>query len=610
MSKELEQLRERIKDLRKRDTQSVSVPTTVQAYDGMSVEEYREISLLYGTNIKGMKECRPNMENRLNYVQSTVKIMFALDQEKLKQQYAELVESNACLRTAYYCSKKQKCYQIQLKTQSEAIRFFDLSEKSEEEAMDIVREGIFSDRRRNFRLERDPLIRVLVFRVKASLHYALISQVCEDDGSEKAALVIHKLFGQYLVYKEGRDAQDAYKVWTPTQERYWKNYLRDLGRRQYVPGYIENDEIYRKGVWRCITDQDFYENLCRLSERTKTHINDIMEAAWAILLHRFYDEEDILFGAAGGHEYSGILPIRTIIDDKIKAVRVIIGISERNRGMIEQGTLSLGQLEKGLALSESLINHMLSFSNMALVETTKASKKEAKEKRIIVANYMEERWDFCLHIRVIAGRIALNCIYNQNSYEAVSVQAVLDTYLDLLRQISADEQQLIGSYQMSGFHRIEDHTEEKEKQYLQRVLALSEHPAFGTLPAEELEQLALAAQLQPCAAYDVILAEGEEIENVAFIMEGSVRISRAGKDGWERPILLLKKDQMLTGKWILNDKSADFTTLSNSPDTTLMLIPIPVMESLMGRYPAVARAIFEMENERYLKVVRLWMNAD
>lgn len=495
MKSELEELKEQVKKLRDRTEESVVIPRTEKVFEGMFVEEYREMNLLYGTNIQSISECRTNMENRLNYVQSTAKVMYALDPEAVKKQYLELVESSACLRTSYFNTKKNQCYKVQLKSQTGSIHFYDLSGTSQEEAVDTVKENIFADRRKGFRLEREPLVRVLLFKVNTSLYYVLISQVCEDDGSEKASLIIHKLFGQYLVYKEGREAHDLKRKWTAAEERYWKDYLQDLGKRQFVPGHIESDEAYRKGVCRMISNDMLYEQLNDMAMRKKIEINDIMEAAWAILLHRYDQNDDILFGASGDHEGSGIVPIRTTVGDYMKSLRVIMSVSDRNRGIEQHNNLTISQLEKGLALNEPLINHLLNFSNMALVEETKPSKEQKNAGKISVVTYTEERWDFCLHIRVLAGKVAFNCIYNQSHYEPESVQAVLEAYMSLLQQITTDEQGQVGKLQTDQLSRIENHKEEREKQYLKRVLILAENPVFSKLPAEELEKLALSAQI-------------------------------------------------------------------------------------------------------------------
>ncbi|MDO5573509.1 MAG: condensation domain-containing protein [bacterium] len=610
MKSELEELKGQVKKLRSRAEESVVIPRTEKVFEGMFVEEYQEMSLLYGTNIQNVSACRFQAKNRMNYVQSTVKIMYALDHEAMKRQYQELVESSVCLRTAYYNTKKNRCYKVQLKSQTGSIRFYDLSGSSQEKAEDTVRENIFADRRRGFQLEREPLVRVLLFKINQNLYYALISQVCEDDGSEKASLIIKKLFGQYLVYKEGKEAYNVDRAWSVAEKRYWKDYLQDLGKRQFVPGHIESDEVYHKGVCRMISDDTLYDTLNEMAVRKKIGINDVMEAAWAILLHRYAQDEDILFGASGDREGGGIVPIRTMVGDYMKSLRVVMSVSGRNRGIEEHKELTISQLEKGLALNEPLINHLLSFNNMALVETTKPSKEKKNTGEISVVTYTEERWDFCLNIRVLSGKVAFNCIYDQSHYEPESVQAVLEAYMSLLRQITEDEQKQVGELRTEEFSRIEDIQEEREKQYLRRVIMLAENPVFSSLPAEELEKLALSAQIMQCTEYDVVLTEGEEVEMATFIIEGSVKISKTGKDGWERPILLLKKNQMLTGQWIQEDRHSGFTMTANSMNTTLMHIPIPVMIDLMSRYPGVARACFGMANDRYMRVVKLWMNAD
>ena len=170
-----------------------------------------------------------------------------------------------------------------------------------------------ADRRRGFILTLAPLMRLTLilygentYRLLWTFHHILL------DG-RSFPLVLREVFTIYEALRDGRDVdiQDPppyrdYITWLKEQdpghsEAYWRHKLN--GFRASTPllplevTNSANNGSYHQGVQELRLSAKVTARLNALSQQYHLTVNTFLQGAWALLLHHYSGEEDIVFGA-------------------------------------------------------------------------------------------------------------------------------------------------------------------------------------------------------------------------------------------------------------------------------------------------------------------------
>lgn len=129
---------------------------------------------------------------------------------------------------------------------------------------------------------------------------------------------------------------------------------------------------------------------------------------------------------------------------------------------------------------------------------------------------------------------------------------------------------------------------------------------IGYLFSRELtDEILRTGKIKTISEGTVLLNAGEEILNIPFILDGSVKISRENENGEE--ILLYYIESGDTCAMTLQccvRKSRSEIRATALEETTILIIPIQYMEEWMNKYPSWRSYILESYHQRMTELMQ------
>lgn len=265
-----------------------------------------------------------------------------LDVTLLRQAWELVVERHAILRTLFVWEKRKQPLQVVRRTVSLPWQELDWRNLPEAEKQTSLEHFLAEDRRKGVDLTKAPLMRFAVLRLSDtdlrlvwSRHHLLLdgwsvaivlndlndfyTQLIAGKAASIKAKAAPPLFQDYIAWLQQQDANAA--------EKFWRDYLAGFSEATPLPSdrpTSRKDEYYvEKEIW---LSEEATDQLRQLARTYRLTINTIVQAAWALLLHRYSGKDEILFGAtvagrpyelAGVSEMVGVfintLPVRMSI---------------------------------------------------------------------------------------------------------------------------------------------------------------------------------------------------------------------------------------------------------------------------------------------------------
>ncbi len=230
-----------------------------------------------------------------------------------KQVWQRAMESHAALRTLFMWERRDKPLQVVRQQVKLPWSEHDWRELSPDEQQQQLEAFLQADRAQGFDLAKAPLMRLTLIRLAEeryqfiwSFHHLLL------DGWS-ASRLINEVFTQYEAFQRGEDLllipsrpYRDYIAWLQRQdlsqaEAYWRQTLRDFATATRLPfdrspgAWSGSEQAYADQQVRlspAITDA-----LQALARQQQVTLNTLVQGAWAILLSRYGDQTDVVFGA-------------------------------------------------------------------------------------------------------------------------------------------------------------------------------------------------------------------------------------------------------------------------------------------------------------------------
>ena len=97
-------------------------------------------------------------------------------------------------------------------------------------------------------------------------------------------------YSDYIEWLERQDREEAY--------HYWKNYLEEYERYIDIPGkHLSVKEEYRQTELEYSLTEAMTEELERIARNNQVTLNIVFQSIWGILLQRYNNTDDVVFGA-------------------------------------------------------------------------------------------------------------------------------------------------------------------------------------------------------------------------------------------------------------------------------------------------------------------------
>lgn len=258
-----------------------------------------------------------NPESIAYLEQATLHFYEYIDVEKMINSFELLQQRFDVLRTAFYYRVASCPKQVVLKFRKLDCTYIDLIEKNERQKKTIIGNYKKNDFKKKFDLEKDSLMRIVIFRenknqftVIWSFHHIIIdgwsiSLLIKElldyyfqliSGAKKEKLIIEvqkrkKEESSFSDYVEKLSTLD-----TTRALKFWSNYLRGYQNIAEFPIRRVNKYAEQVDEIEFLFSEEFTRRLQKKSEQLSVTVSTILETVWGITLQHYTGVEDVVFG--------------------------------------------------------------------------------------------------------------------------------------------------------------------------------------------------------------------------------------------------------------------------------------------------------------------------
>ncbi|EJV73224.1 non-ribosomal peptide synthetase, partial [Bacillus cereus] len=368
-------------------------------------------------------------------LQSEFEIKGNIQLDLLNQAYNVLCNKYQILNTIVLEHWKHPA-QIIVKNRELKVVYQDYSKRSHKEKIyenyvnEIVKGGFNLSKDSLFKLD---LVRMSEdeFRLIVTCHHIII------DGWSNA-IVLNDLFEVYksLAAKNMNLLEDEYKYekyiqWLENQEQeigleYWKEYFKDYNEEITFPSTKIGSYGYIGKELEVELDDDISRKLQNISKAHGITLSTLCQTAWAILLQKYSNVNDIVFGTVVSGRPSEIEEVDKIVGMFINTipVRIKLDIGNTISSILEKTQkasnaskqyehFTLSEIQKLSSLKQNFIHNLMVFENYPERET-----RDNEIDFMVERINGREQTSFDLNvIFMYENKLKFVLMYNENVYE-------------------------------------------------------------------------------------------------------------------------------------------------------------------------------------------------
>lgn len=377
------------------------------------------------------------------------------------------------LRTSIMYKRVREPRQVLLKKRDIEYQYIDMRN------VDDLEEKLTSyskaDIKRGFNLEEDSLLRISVIRCKEGEYriYMCFHHIIMDGWCMSLLMNdIAQLYGQMLEGKEDQvilanmECVTGYEKYVRNQKKkdlkeglkYWNEVLEGYEEQAMIKpeGIAEPTEEEVSIVTRRISKEDT-ETLEQIRRVHGITINTVIEAAWGILLQKYNNVKDVVYGkVVSGREekienvermlglFINTIPIRVELKSGESVVELLKRLQEQALKSMEYSYCPLAEIQKRSDLGSELIQSVFAFENY----------------------YEEDSWNDQLGLEIESAReqtnyplsvtvyeqegLVLNLYYDTEKYAKEEAERILRHFEVVIRQLSMNPGEEVDKLEVIG----------------------------------------------------------------------------------------------------------------------------------------------------------------
>ena len=410
-------------------------------------------------------------------IQTAYEIHGYLDVSAFADAWQQLVDKYTVLRTAFVWDNLEQPLQVVGHKAKISLREHDWQDLPVLEQQEKLAAFLQQDLTTGFNLHQAPLMRLNLIKMRSQgancsqFYYQFIwtyHHLLLDGWS--VPMLIKELLGYYQSLTQKLDLPPTtaipyknYIAWLQQQDRekarkFWREELKNF----YAPTSIgRSNQINRKqnSTYRQKDLQLSVETTYKLEFLAKEHqltLNTLIQAAWAILLHRYSDDNDLVFGATSSGRPPSLAHSQTMIGLMINTLPVRVEIDPQQFLIDWLKQLQTKQIARQEYEYTSLIDlHRVSdvpqdtplFESIVVVENypVESSLKQSLDVLDLRNIQFSEQTNYPLTLyAAVNQRISLKLLYNAQLYEEKAIALYLEHLKTLLEAIASNPKQKVG----------------------------------------------------------------------------------------------------------------------------------------------------------------------
>jgi hypothetical protein len=413
------------------------------------------------------------------FEQCVFEIKGEIDHVILEESFKLLVKRYDVFRTIFRFNKVKKPLQIVLRDRKAQIHYEDVNRLNlDKEALTrFVEEFKRKDIERGFDLTRDLLIRLSLlktgprtFHLIFSFHHTIMDGWC-------LGIVYEDLIDIYVSVKRGKPVNLQpvtpyvnYIRWLEKQDtkeglRFWREYLSGYDKQATLPGSHQVGSVkeYQAEKYRFTIDEKITNALAQIARKNQVTINTVIQTIWGILLQRYNNTYDVVFGTVVSGRPADIHQVEDMVGLFINTIPVRIKSKTGSfSGLIKQiqqnaaaakpyEYLPLIDIQSTSLLKGNLIDHAIAFENYPAKQiATSDNGTNGNHFSFDVEDidvFEQSNYDFNLLISP-GERLHVKCIYNKTVYDKGLIEKLALHFEEIARQVKENPDKDVGEIEI------------------------------------------------------------------------------------------------------------------------------------------------------------------
>jgi amino acid adenylation domain-containing protein len=403
------------------------------------------------------------------FIQYVLGWQAAIESSLLEAGIDKLVERHEIFRTNFIHEGLDQPLQVVLKQRKVEFNYDDISGRPEAEKALYLQECRKNDIKRGFDLSRDMLLRVSLFRVDVnsyymmwSKHYILMDGWCVGIVFNELARIYEGLRTGSPIQLEEVTPYRTFVTWLEKQDKsaafgYWRSYLAGYqhqgGLVPTKPGPVKRlkQGEYNFETYTFEIAAEAIHGARQLAAEGGVTLNTVFQALWGILLQKYNNRDDVVFGAVVSGRPPEIKGIENMVGLFINTVPVRV----KARGDDEFRQLVKKMQENGIAarsydylpfteilaqcqLKENIIDNLMTFQNFVLMEQFKnifnTRGNTAPPSPIETSLFHQSNYNFNIVIMPFTP-FQVTFMYNASAYDEDFLKRIRRHLMEILYQV-------------------------------------------------------------------------------------------------------------------------------------------------------------------------------
>ncbi|NOQ24952.1 MAG: amino acid adenylation domain-containing protein, partial [Bacteroidales bacterium] len=419
------------------------------------------------------------------FVQMNYRLNSEISLDIMRKSLNKLFSRHDILRTVFIYKEMQIPLQLVLKDRECEFDYKDIRELSTEEKQEYILDYKKTDRERGFRLDQDILMRVSLLQLNNneyeliwSNHHILMDGWCisiinnvffeiYNSLLNNRALKLNSVtpYKEYVKWLDGIDKNSSLK--------YWKDYLSGYEEQASLPNLSKKGNGFVQQEENLQLTKEISAKFQKIASENNVTANIIIQTVWAILLAKYSNKEDIVFGSVVSGRPSEIYGVESIVGLFINNVPVRIQFSQdlefstlikrvqnSNLDSETHHYITLAEIQAQSILKQNLIDHILVFENYPIAEKIESLDQDNEQLNIKITGLDTfEQTNYNLTITAsLSDVLHVNFTYNANMFDSGMMKSLKIHFENVINHIVSDSEVKISA--------IDILTEEEKHQLL------------------------------------------------------------------------------------------------------------------------------------------------
>jgi surfactin family lipopeptide synthetase A len=390
-----------------------------------------------------------------------------IDTACLEESFNLLIQKYDIFRTVFLYEKMNEPVQVVLKERKASVHFIDVSHMEDTEA--YIEQFKVKDRETGFDLSSDLLIRLSVIKTDSeqyhliwSFHHILMDGWCLGIVLEDLFTMYQKKLHQEPVRLEAVTPYHEYIRWlgkqnTKLAQQYWADYLAGFDQLSDIPfregkaqqyRYVQQELVYE-------LNESVTSRLDQLAKKNQVTLNTVFRAIWGIMLQRYNNSTDAVFGTIVSGRPSEVrdvenivglfintIPVRVQCNPEEHFLQLLQKLQQASSESDQYSYLSLADIQHGNSGAGGLFNHIVAFENYPL--DTEAVEKKNELGFVIQDAHTFEQTNYDFNLLILPGKkLTFKINFNKAVYSESLVAHIYNHLEQLVNQILADPGRMI-----------------------------------------------------------------------------------------------------------------------------------------------------------------------